>query len=139
MKFLNIFGKPVNKDISKYRLDWDKKTRSKMQDTFKRWLRVYFPNHVIYEEVQVFGTKMSVDFLDYTAKIIYEVQGAQHQKYNSFMHGGDRMKYREQMRHDEKKREWAELNGYEFIEIFPDRVKEIERELNGKNNIDNSK
>lgn len=68
---------------------------------------------------------MSFDFYNANKKIAVEVQGAQHTKYVKFFHGS-RFKYLEQLKRDDKKFRFCEINDIKLIEIYPQDVVSIE-------------
>lgn len=117
MKLYNIRGRLVNKNVSKYLIDWDKKSRSKLQFKAKQFLRPFWENHVVYEEFPVFGTRMKVDIVNVTKYIAVEVNGQQHGTFNKFFHGNSRHKYFQSLSRDWKKEEWLEKNSFELIII----------------------
>ena len=61
---------------------------------------------------------MKVDILNATKKIAIEVQGSQHTKYNKFFHAGNRSNYLQQLKRDEMKFKFCELNEISLIEIY---------------------
>ena len=93
MRLFNINGRLISKNVTKYKIDWEKPCRSKIQFKVKDFFREYWQNHICYEEFPVFGTRMKVDMINFTRKIAVEVQGEQHNEYNKFFHGGSRDKY----------------------------------------------
>lgn len=119
MKFFKISGQTINKDITKYLIKWNKKSRSKFQQGVKFTLYPYWKSHIAYEEFPVFGTKMTLDFVNLTMKIAVEVQGEQHQEYNPFFHNGNKMNFYDQIERDLQKKQWCELNKIKLIEIYP--------------------
>ena len=86
MRLLSLSGKLVSKNVSKYRVDWNKKSRSNIQFEVKQFLSLHWENHIVYEEFPVYGSRMKVDFLNATRKIAIEVNGAQHTSFNKFFH-----------------------------------------------------
>ena len=118
MRLYSTSGRLVNKNVSKYLIDWDKKSRSKIQFKIKQFLKKYWKNHVVFEEFPVAGTRLSIDFYNANKKIAVEVQGSQHTKYNSFFHGGHKNNYLEQLKRDEMKFKFCELNEIRLIEIY---------------------
>ena len=76
----------LRKNVSKYKIDWEKKSRSKIQFAVKQFLKPHWCYQVCFEEFPVFGSKMSVDILNATKKIAIEVNGPQHKKFNKFFH-----------------------------------------------------
>ena len=129
MRLLNINGKLQKKSVTKYLVDWDKKSRSKIQFTVKQFLKTYWKGQVVYEEFPVYGTKMSVDILNATKKIAIEVQGRQHNEFNKFFHSDSRLKYLESIKRDLKKAEWLEMNNFNLIEINEDEINQLSKKF----------
>ena len=100
MRLYNIYGKLQSKNVSKYLVDWDSKSRSKLQFKTKQFLKTIWDGQIVYEEFPVFGSKMKVDFLNATKKIAIEVNGPQHSNFNKFFHNNSRMNYLESLKRD---------------------------------------
>ena len=123
MKFKDNNGREkVIKAAWKYRVNWEKKCRSKFQKRIKDWLRNYWEKDMLYEEFPVVGTKMTLDFYNASKKIAVEVQGEAHFQYSSFFHNGSRQKFLGQMKRDMDKVKYCKLNNIQLIEIYPDTV-----------------
>ena len=135
MRLYNVKGKLQSKLVGKYLINWNKKSRSKIQFKVKQFLKLYWENHVVYEEFPVYGTRMKVDILNATKKIAVEVNGRQHSNFNSFFHNNSRAKYLASIKRDVEKREWLEKNGYTLIEIEEDEVPQLSEEFIVKNGI----
>lgn len=125
MRLYNIHGKPVSKNVSKYLIKWDAKSRSNIQFEVKQFLKKYWSNQIVYEEFPVYGTRMKVDIVNATKKIAIEVQGRQHTSFNKFFHNNSRLKYLESIKRDFQKREWLEKNGFQIAEIEENEVKKL--------------
>ena len=117
MRLISVTGRAVNRNVSKYLIDWGKKSRSKIQFKTKQFLKEYWENHIVYEEFPVYGTRLKVDILNATKKIAVEVNGTQHSSFNKFFHGDSRQKFLQSIKRDCKKLDWLESNGFEVIEI----------------------
>ncbi len=135
MRLYNTKGKLQSKIVTKYLINWEKKSRSKIQFKVKQFLKGYWHNHVVYEEFPVYGTRMKVDILNATKKIAVEVNGRQHSNFNSFFHNNSRAKYLASIKRDVEKREWLEKNGYTLIEIEEHEVNQLSEEFIVKNGI----
>ena len=122
MRLRSVTGRLVNRNVSKYLIDWGKKSRSKIQFKTKQFLKEYWKNHIVYEEFPVYGTRLKVDILNATKKIAVEVNGRQHSSFNKFFHGDSRQKFLQSIKRDCKKLDWLELNDFEVIEIEEDEV-----------------
>ena len=125
MRLYTTSGRLVNKNVSKYIIDWDKKSRSKIQFKTKQVLKEYWENHIVYEEFPVYGTRMKVDFLNATKKIAVEVNGRQHTSFNKFFHDNSRQKYLQSIKRDHKKLEWLEANDFAVLEIEENEVPQL--------------
>ena len=94
MKFKTLAGAARNiANAKKYLIDWDGKSKSKIQKSTKDFLKKYWDSHVVFEEFPVAGTKMSLDFYNANKKVAIEVQGAQHRRYVPFFHGRNKYNY----------------------------------------------
>ena len=118
MRLLNINGKLVNKNVRKNIINWEGKSRSKLQFQFKQFFYPLWKNHIVYEEFPVYGTMLKVDFLNATKKIAVEIQGNQHESFNKFFHDGSRLKYLQSIKRDVKKVKWLEMNNFKFLELY---------------------
>jgi len=119
MKFKTLDGKDRTlRNAKSYIINWDGKSRSKFQFDVKQFLKKYWVGDVVFEELRVVGTRLSLDFFNATKKIAIEVQGSQHFSYVKFFHG-NRINYLNQIKRDYKKIEFCELNHIKFAEIYP--------------------
>lgn len=119
MKFKTLDGKERTvKNIKKYLIKWDGKSRSKLQQHVKNFLKSYWQGDVVFEEMKVAGTRLSLDFYNANKKIAIEVQGEQHFKFVPFFHN-TRGSYLKQIKRDVKKIEFCKLNEINLIEIYP--------------------
>lgn len=121
MKFITLTGRERRVlNLKKYLINWSGKSRSKFQKKVKSLLKKYWHTNIVFEEFPVAGTKMSFDFYNSNKKIAIEVQGQQHNKYVPFFHGNNKMNHLAQLRRDEEKRKFCELNDIKLLEIFPE-------------------
>ncbi len=129
MRLYSVTGRLVSKNVSKYRINWDKKSRSNIQFSVKQFLRNHWSTHIVYEEFPVYGSRLKVDFLNATRKIAIEVNGSQHSSFNKFFHQNSRAKYLSSIRRDYEKYEWLMKNGYKFVEIEEGDMKDLSVEF----------
>lgn len=126
MKFKTLTGSTVElRNSKKYLIDWVGTSRSKFQFSVKEFLQPYWRTDIVFEELKLVGTRMSFDFYNANKKIAVEVQGQQHTKFVKFFHG-NRSKYLEQLKRDDKKMRFCEVNGITLIEIYPKDVVSVE-------------
>ena len=129
MRLYNIYGRLQNRDVTRFLIKWNKKSRSKVQFAVKKFLEPYWKGHVVYEEFPVFGSRMKVDIVNMTKKIAIEVQGSQHNSFNAFFHNNSRAKYLESIKRDVKKAQWLEKNDFNFIEIDEKEAYKLSKEF----------
>lgn len=120
MKFFDLNGKlKTLKRPEQFSIDWKGGSRSKFQARVKEFLNNYWKYDFVYEEFPVVGTKLSLDFFNYTKKIAVEVQGMQHARYSPFLHSGSKINFLNQIERDGKKLEFCERNAIILVEIYP--------------------
>ena len=111
MVFKNLKGFPVKiKKPYRYKIDWDKKSLSKVQKRVKDLLFNYWSHDFVYEELPVVGTRMTIDFYNSSKDIAIEVDGKQHYSYSKFFHNNSRQKFFHQLRRDDLKEEFCKIN-----------------------------
>lgn len=104
----------------KYIINWDSSSRSKMQFETKQYLKDYWFHDIVFEEFPIAGTKMTFDFYNPNKKIAVEVQGKQHLKYTPFFHGKSKSNFLSQIKRDNDKQKFCELNDIILAEIYPE-------------------
>lgn len=120
MKFITVNGGIKNINVGNHLIDWEDDSLSIFQKDVKSFLKRYWKHHVVVEEFPVAGSRMRVDFIDFTSGIAIEVNGDQHIRYNKHMHSGDPMKFKSQVLRDLTKLRWCEKNNLKFVDIYPD-------------------
>ena len=120
MKFITLYGKekPL-RNPHKYKIKWNGKSRSKFQRTVKTFLYPYWRYDAVFEEFRVLGTQLTLDFYNHTRKIAIEVQGAQHLEFVKHFHK-TRANFLRQIRRDDKKMDFCNINNIDFLQIYPD-------------------
>ena len=69
MKFKTLDGKDRTlRNAKSYIINWDGKSRSKFQFDVKQFLKKYWVGDVVFEELRVVGTRLSLDFFNATKK-----------------------------------------------------------------------
>ena len=116
LKLYSMTGRLMSKNVAKYLIDWNKKSRSKLQFNVKQFLKPFWQYQIVYEEFPVYGTRLKVDILNATKKIAVEVNGSQHTSFNKFFHK-TRVNFLRSLQRDHKKLEWLKVNDFELIEI----------------------
>ena len=129
MRLYNVYGKLQSKNVTKFLIDWDSKSRSKLQFKAKQFFKTVWGNQIVYEEFPVFGSRMKVDLLNATKKIAIEVNGPQHSSFNKFFHNNSRMKYLDSLKRDHEKSLWLEQNNFTLIELEKEDVEKLNKEF----------
>ncbi len=76
---------------------------------------------------------MKVDFLNATKKVAVEVNGPQHDSYNSFFHKNSRLNYLKSIKRDFQKADWLKKNGYKLVELSTEEVENLSKDFLVKN------
>lgn len=119
MIFLTTAGREQKlKNSSRYLIDWDKKCRSKIQKKVKDLLYPHWIADIVFEEMPVLGTRMTLDFYNANRKMAVEVDGNQHYQYNKFFHSNSRQNFLSQLQRDEKKEYFCEINQIRLVRIL---------------------
>lgn len=133
MIFKTLLGS--NKRVTrakKYLIDWEAKSKSKIQFEAKQFLKKYWSSHVVFEEFPVAGTRLKFDFYNANKKVVVEIHGKQHGQYTPFFHKR-RAGFISHIRRDQQKQDFCELNDIKFIEIYADeKTGKITDQLNKK-------
>jgi hypothetical protein len=127
MKFKNLYGRYVNKNITPYLADWNKPCKSKAQTNVKKFFEAYWASHIVCEEFPVLGSRMRCDLVNLTKKIAVETHGRQHDKFVPFFHK-NRTAFKKAFKRDLQKYNWLEENGFKIIEIFDHEIIELTEE-----------
>lgn len=125
MEFLSLNHKKRRcRNARSYLIDWEKKSRSKFQFTVKAFLKQFWAHDIVFEEFPIVGTRLTLDFYNANKKVAIEVQGQQHTKYVEFFHQ-TRMNFLHQLKRDQNKERFCELNEINLVTIFPEDIVNI--------------
>ena len=125
MIFLTSYGKEITvKKASKYLSDWDSESKSLIQKSVKDFIYDRWFADRVFEEFPVAGSRLSFDFYNATKKMAIEVDGSQHYQYNKFFHSNSRQKFLDQLKRDQKKDEFCEINNIKLFRILEDEIRE---------------
>lgn len=102
-----------------YIIKWDQPSRSKRQYAVKQFLKKYWQEDFVFEELPMAGTRLSFDFYNSSKRVMVEVQGGQHLKYTPFFHGKAKSQFVSQIRRDNEKLKFCKLNNIPMVEIYP--------------------
>jgi very-short-patch-repair endonuclease len=119
MKMFDIHGDLVNVDVRASSYPVKFKSKSSLQGQVGKWLEEHFLRKTVLEEFSVPGTRFHVDYFLPEVGLIVEINGDQHYKHVAHFHGSKETskKFAKQLGRDRKVIEWAEMNGFDLIEI----------------------
>ena len=118
MTFKSLAGREVKvKKSDIYKIDWQGNSLSKLQKSVKKELVKYWGADIVYEEFPVAGTRLNFDFYNATKNIVLEVDGHQHYRYNKFFHGQNRFNFLQQLKRDNDKEKFCDLNGIKLYRV----------------------
>jgi len=119
MKFKTLNGKErLLKNAKKYIINWQSESKSKLQWRVKQHLFPFWKHDVVFEELRIVGSRLSLDFYNANKKIAVEVQGKQHQTYNPYFHGSNRQNWLSQLKRDDLKLQFCLTNGIKLVEVY---------------------
>jgi hypothetical protein len=118
MRLLDINGRPRFKNVEDRRISWNGESKSKFQQQVKFLLHpLWYHHNPVYEEFPIYGTRYTLDFFNGQKKIAIEVQGGQHTKFTKYFQASE-FDYLKQLKIDETKLKFCELNNITLVEVF---------------------
>lgn len=135
MKFQTTNGRSVTLELNcnKYPLKSKGQSPSNGQFNLGRRIIELYNGYIVLEEFVIPETRLSLDFFVPAARIAFEFQGIQHDKFNKFYHstksGFDKQKHRDLI-----KQEWCKLNNILLIEVRDEFIssEELKKDINIK-------
>lgn len=113
MKCIGLDGRSYNLHVERVEF---RENESKLHTTARQIIKEIFPCDTILEEVRLPGSKLIADFLIFRPKLIIEVHGQQHYKYNSHFFN-NKIDFLSAQKRDRDKIQWAEINNMRLIEL----------------------
>jgi hypothetical protein len=101
---------------SKWPIKTEAACRSKIQHKVGTLIKKKYPLDPILEDITLPRSRLSLDFFLPQRKIAIEVQGKQHKEYIPFFHK-TKSSFDNQLKRDEEKEMFCQLNGIELIYI----------------------
>lgn len=115
MKVLGLDKKEYTLNTSKYQNIQDNKSSPHIK--VRKLLHELFPNDIVLEEVKIPKTRLFLDFFLPSKRLIIEVHGEQHYKYNRYFYK-NKLEFIEAIKRDNLKIEWSNINNFSII-ILP--------------------
>lgn len=116
--------------INKYLINWDTKVKrgkhfGQFQFDVKQLVRPHWIDHVVAEEfpvaAKVGDRGKSLDLVNFTTRQVIEVQGRQHTEHVEHF-ARNKYKFFQQLKNDDFKAAWCELNGFELFEVYQNDI-----------------
>lgn len=137
MKFWHPnYNMQLDRNASRYLIDWDAPSRSKFQFEVKQFLKPYWEHCYVVEEFTIPRDRRSIDIINFTYDIAIEVQGAGHTKFSKGWFHKTRSDYLNQKKRDFFKRQFCEMNDLALWEIFPEDMPLTENKIRNMFNFD---
>ena len=129
MKWKLKTGREVNFNPAEYRLTNWNEAPSGPQLKVQKFFYPLWKNDIVLTEMRLPRTLWRFDLVNLSRKIVVETSpDAVHLEYNEFMHGS-RAGYLKKLKADYEKMELAELNGFKFIELNDEHLKNLTKEM----------
>jgi hypothetical protein len=114
---LNNFNAKVILKINKYKIDWENDGDSSLEIKFRDLIYPYWKSHIVLFQCFVPGSKLRLDFLNCTMRLLVEIDGEQHDKFNKHFHRNSKNVWLASMRRDESKERWCEENNIKVVHL----------------------
>ena len=115
MRFNSLDGKIRSVDLNKINACRNVRA-SKIQNNVYNILEGIYGSHAILQDFIIPGTKLSVDFFIPSFSLVIEVDGNQHDKFNSFFHNSRKDLIKQQGR-DDNKEKWCQINNLIIVRV----------------------
>jgi len=125
MILFDIRGRPRKVSPSS-RIKWNIKRASDAQYRAKLFLKEFWEQDSVFEEFVIPGSRLRVDFINFTKKIAVEVSGRQHEEFNKFFHK-NRIGFIKSVKRDFEKIKWLEINTINLVEIYDHETFDLDK------------
>jgi hypothetical protein len=124
VKLIDVFGRSKNVALKKYRINWEKDSKSKFQFNIKQFFKNYWQYDNCVEEFPVLGTKLNCDIINFDKLFAVEADGNFHNTFSKFHHK-TRIGFLDSLKRDQKKDKWLQSNGFFVIRINENDIKNL--------------
>jgi hypothetical protein len=122
----NISGvREVNVNLSKYKVKWDEFRASGAQSRAKQFFKPWWVADQVCEEFKIPGSRLRIDLINFSKRIVVEISGQQHEKFVKFYHK-NRQGFLKSIKRDFKKINWVKnIMGFNFVEVYDSEVDDL--------------
>lgn len=125
MRVVGLNGRQYNLKVADYLIDWHPKREvSAPQAEVKRFLYPFWRTAVVTEETRIPGTRMRIDLINWTKRVVIEVSPQSSHSYNSFFHKS-RVGFSAAVKRDLDKGRWCEANGFTLCELSEEDIAQL--------------
>ena len=118
----------ANVNITRYLHEWEGGRKvSGPQSKVSDFLKPYWRHHVVCSEFVIPGSRLRVDFVNWTRRIAIEVSPSGSHSFNPFFHKS-RPGFGAAMHREFDKAEWLEQVGVRLIEVFDEDLDNLSPE-----------
>lgn len=117
MKWKTYSNKVVHLKSEKFKINWEQKSISKFQFRVKQFLKKYWIDDLVGEEVLLPNTRLRVDIVNFTRMIAVECNGLFHVEHTPYFQKSIK-DFKSQVFRDVYKESLLEKNGFYVIEIY---------------------
>ena len=112
-----VSDKIVTLRTSKYIIDWEKDGNSSLEKMFRDLIHPFWTNYIVLFQPRIPGSLLKLDFLNVNKKLVVEIDGEQHGKFNAFFHNKSRANYLSSIKRDLEKEKWCERNSIKLLRL----------------------
>lgn len=116
MVFKTLRGQARDISIKRYLVDWGRKV-SGPQKLTKDFLRPYWEHDIVLEEAPLVGTRSRIDLINANKNVMVEVSPESSHSYNAFFHGGSLNRFKDALKRDLSKDDYARVNGFTLVTL----------------------
>ena len=109
---LNNPSKLVNVNPKKYLIDWVNDGSSKPEINFRDLIQPYWKHYMVLYQFRIPGCLLRFDFFNLNKRLIVEIDGVQHDKFNKHFHNNSRQNYLMSIKRDMDKEAWCREKWY---------------------------
>ncbi len=116
MKFKGLDNREYTIDANRYKSQSDDLNKSSLHLRTRDLLKTVYPYDMLLEELPLPSTRLFADFFVPMKRVMVEVQGEQHYRFNPFFHK-DATTFADSLSRDKLKAQWCLVNNIVLIEL----------------------
>lgn len=117
---LNNPTRLVSVNPRKYLIDWENDGSSKPEICFRDLIYPYWKFYLVLFQFYIPGSKLRLDFFNLNKRLVVEIDGPQHDKFNKHFHNNSRNVFAASLKRDLDKQKWCEENNIKVLRLNED-------------------